>query len=158
MKDNLKCYVITISKNFPASHPKKGIPTFFGYKIMNDKKIHTIRSNYDLWKKRIDQITAGKAYLSVREWSGKPYASKQVELFRFHACDKIGVEKLEQPDNFVFAPIEGEVIDWEVVAENDGLIFADFCNWFKKRQKEPMAIIHFTGFRYNNSLNVKQTN
>ena len=37
----------------------------------------------------------------------------------------------------------------ETIAKNDGLSFSDFCDWFRVRTPEPMAIIHFTGFRYN---------
>ena len=85
------------------------------------------------------------AVLSIRYWSEMPYRSKQVEICRL---ERIGVEKLEEPDNFVFAPIEGEKVNWEDVAKNDGLSFEDFCEWFKSRQKEPMAVIHFTDFRY----------
>ena len=111
------------------------------------KKIHTIRANYELWEKRAKEINNGKAILSIRYWSEKPYMSKQVEICRL---EKIGVEKLEDPTNFAFAPIEGKKVDWELVAKNDGLSFLDFCEWFKIRSKKPMAIIHFTDFRYCN--------
>lgn len=146
----MKTFVLTISKQFPKTHDKAGRSTGFVENISrlftNDcDKIHTIRSNYELWQKRAKEINEGKAILSIRYWSEMPYRSKQVEICRL---ERIGVEKLEQPDNFVFAPIEGNPIDWEVVAKNDGLSFEDFCKWFKSRQKEPMAVIHFTDFRY----------
>jgi hypothetical protein len=48
----------------------------------------------------------------------------------------------------VFAPIEGKKVNWEDIAKNDGLSFEDFCEWFKVRTSSPMAIIHFTDFRY----------
>ncbi|WP_346856557.1 hypothetical protein [uncultured Draconibacterium sp.] len=147
MANKLKCYVITVSKNFPVSHPKKGTPTGFKAKIGDKTKKHTIRGNYELWQKRFEQINQDKAYLSVREWSGKPYASKQVELYKLYASDNIGLEKLSNPKNFVWAEIEGKQ-NWEDVAKNDGLSFDDFCEWFKVRQDKPMAVIHFTGFRY----------
>lgn len=146
----MKTFVLTVSKRFPKTHEKAGRSTGFVENISllftnGCEKIHTIRSNYDLWQKRAKEINEGKAVLSIRYWSEMPYRSKQVEICRL---ERIGVEKLEQPDNFVFAPIEGKPIDWEVVAKNDGLSFEDFCNWFKSRQKEPMAVIHFTDFRY----------
>lgn len=140
-----------VSKNFPVTHPKAGTPTGFPDKISNvffwgkETKIHTIRANYELWEKRIKEIQEGRAYLSIRYWSVKPYQSKQVEIM---SLNNAGIEKLEDPTNFVYAPIEGKHIDWEVVAKNDGLSFRDFCDWFKKRQNNPMAIIHFTDFRY----------
>lgn len=152
----MKTFVLTVSKHFPKTHAKSGSQTWFIEQINNalfpvleepifGKKIHTVRGNYDLWKKRIDQVNSGKAILSLRYWSGKPYNSKQVEVYQL---EKVGIEKLEDPTNFVFAPIEGIPIDWQEIAKNDGLSFEDFCEWFKIRSSEPMAIIHFTDFRY----------
>lgn len=146
-----KTYVLTVSKQFPQTHAQAGKDTGFVQAInklfsVDSTKIHTIRSNYDLWKKRETEINEGRAVLSIRYWSEKPYRSKQVEICRLEG---IGVEKLEEPQNFVFAPIEGKTIDWEVVAKNDGLSFEDFCEWFKVRQPDPMAVIHFTNFRYS---------
>ena len=147
----MKTFVLTVSKQFPKTHAKSGKSTGFVENISRlftngCEKIHTIRSNYDLWQKRAKEINEGKAILSIRYWSEMPYRSKQVEICRL---ERIGVEKLEQPDNFVFAQIEGKQIDWEVVSKNDGLSFGDFCEWFKARQKEPMAVLHFTEFRYS---------
>ena len=37
----------------------------------------------------------------------------------------------------------------EDLAENDGLSFENWADWFKDYDlKQPMAIIHFTNFRY----------
>jgi hypothetical protein len=145
-----KTFVLTVSKQFPKTHNRAGQTTGFVENITRlftpeCKKIHTIRSNYELWYKRAKDINEGMAVLSIRYWSEMPYRSKQSEICRL---ERIGVEKLEQPDNFVFAPIEGKMINWQDVAKNDGLSFDDFCEWFKSRQKEPMAVIHFTDFRY----------
>lgn len=141
----MKIYVLPLAKHFPATHPKAGTPTNFFLKIVQEEKLHTIRGNYELWKSRIDKINAGKAVLSIREWTGIPYRSPQRELAILR---KVGLQKLEDPTNFAYATIEGEIFDWGTVAKNDGLSFEDFCDWFKIRQKEPMAIIHFTKFRY----------
>lgn len=170
----MKTYVLIVSKKFPCTHPKKGCPTEFICKILHainhsgsdlyqicqnecDKschrrlltpKIHTIRSNYYFWKKRIDNVNKGNAVLSIRYWNYKPYRSKQVEICQLDSTSGIGIEKLEDPSNFVFAPINGKWINWETIAKNDGLSFDDFCEWFKARSNNPMAIIHFTKFRY----------
>lgn len=150
MKTEKKTFVLTVSKQFPKTHKRDGESTGFVENISklltNDsEKIHTIQSNYELWNKRISEINEGKAILSIRYWSEKPYKSKQIEICKL---EKVGIEKLENPNNFVYAPINGKMVDWEIVAKNDGLNFEDFCEWFKKRQKEPMAVIHFTNFRY----------
>jgi len=141
-------YVLTVSTKFPTTHKKVGQPTGFPLAIKHYDKIHTIRSNYELWSKRFEKINDGKAILSVRIWEGKPYASKQLEIFKYDYTHKIGIEKLEDPTNFVFAAIEGKQINWDLVAKNDGLSFEDFCEWFKVRSNSPMAVIHFTSFRY----------
>ncbi len=146
----MKTIVLIVSRHFPKTHKRAGEPTLFVTNLSRlfiggCEKIHTIRSNYELWQKRVKDINDGKAVLSVRYWSGLPYRSKQIEFIRL---EKVGIEKLEMPDNFVFAHIGGRTIDWGVVAKNDGLSFDDFCDWFKVRQKEPMAVVHFTDFRY----------
>jgi len=142
-------YVLTLQKQFPKGHICEGQKTDFVYKIASMTKIHTLRSNYNLWVKRFEKIDKGLACLSVREWSGSPYRSKQEEVFRLNKYDGIGLEKLENPDNFIFALVGKKEINWDEIAKNDGLTFENFCDWFNVRQKEPMAIIHFTKFRYN---------
>ena len=51
----IKTYVITVSEFFPKTHNKSGLPTGFIDKIGSKIKKHTIRGNYELWKKRIDE-------------------------------------------------------------------------------------------------------
>ena len=140
----MKTYVLMVSERFPQTHKRKGELTYFPTKIKNGEKIHTIRANYDLWEKRINDIKNGLARLSVRVWEGKPYKSKQIQIFEFIAERGIDIQKLEDPSNFVFAPVNGKMINWEEIAKNDGLSFDDFCDWFKVRSNKPMAIIHFT--------------
>jgi hypothetical protein len=156
-----KIFVLIISRTFPKTHKRAGDRTGFEQGIacsvfcpgdcsecsFDKKKLHTIRSNYELWKKKAKEINDGNAILSIRYWSGKPYCSKQVELC---TLDEIGLQKLDNPANFVYAEIDGKMCNWGDVAKNDGLSFEDFCEWFKSRQKEPMAVIHFTNFRYCN--------
>lgn len=142
---------MTVSKVFPKTHIRSGHNTNFVYNIQRlftdkCKKIHTIRANYELWKKRAKEVNEGRAVLSIRYWSDIPYRSQQTEICRL---ERIGVEKLEDPTNFVFAPIGDKAVNWEEIAKNDGLSFEDFCEWFKVRTKKPMAIIHFTDFRYS---------
>lgn len=139
-----------IARHFLADHPRAGGPTYFAQKIHDEEKLHTIRGNYLEWKRKIDEVNAGEAYLSVREWVGKPYNSKQKEMFVFGKEDGIGVQELTEPANFVAAVIDGKNSNWEDVVKNDGLSFEDFDAWFKNVDENtpPMAIIHFTKFRY----------
>lgn len=71
----MQTYVLTLAIKFPATHQKKGKPTHFFEKYLSGEKKQTIRGNYELWKRRIDNINAGKAILSIREWTGMPYRS-----------------------------------------------------------------------------------
>lgn len=224
----IKTYVLTVSRNFPATHPRKGESTYFEYKVLtavyprdtyfpvkcekcgweswshladgggqiadtgdysdvycpkcgsldlddiaqdnltyyrqNENvwaKLHTIRSNYDLWKKRIDEVNEGEAILSLRYWSGKPYNSKQVEFMQLTNKDGIGVQEICFDDHicdwsdtaFIYELVNDNQIyrdiKFSVLSGNDGLSIQDFKDWFKGYDlSEPMAIIHFTKFRY----------
>lgn len=145
----MKTYVITVSEFFPKNHFRTGERTHFQSSIKHHNKIHTIRANYELWRKRFKKIDKGEACLSIRVWEGKPYASKQREIFRYEKTDGIGLEKLDA-SNLIFAIIEDKRnICWDDIAKNDGLTFMDFVNWFKTYDKtKPLAIVHFTNFRY----------
>lgn len=170
----MKTYVLTLSKTFPAKHPLAGLPTFFKTKLeianvipfdetnrqsvpdgQPQMKLHTIRANYPLWRKRFDEIERGEACISLRQWSGKPYASKQIEIGRLTKNDGIGIQRLKfHPDrdgqyvwwNF---NIDGKFHDVHHLAMNDGLTFYSWRQWFKDYDlSQPLAIIHFTKFRY----------
>jgi len=165
----VKTYVLIVSKTFPKTHSKSGKHTFFIEKINEAKisisetpimgsKIHTLRGNYQLWKKRIDEIQKGKAILSLRFWIGKPYNSKQVEFLQLDKSSGIGIQGLYFDFNRILEPfISSEdsknelqtYLSTHEIARNDGLNYLDFKEWFKGYDlNEPMAIIHFTAFRY----------
>lgn len=156
----MKTYVITLSKKFPATHPRKGEPTYFWERFSSPSftrpKLHTIRANFDLWYKRFEKIAAGEACLSVREWTGAPYRSKQKELARLTHEDGIGIQKLQlEVADKLFGKYHAHIDDgcgtasiFEL-ATNDGLSPDDWLDWFKAYDKtKPLAIIHFTPFRY----------
>lgn len=148
-----KKYVLLLSKHFPKTHPKAGQETGFWLKVCFGRKMHTIRGNYALWEKRIKEVNEGNAIISLREWVGDPYKSKQRELKQFHGSD-VGIQKLDWTlFGWFINDMESNV--WTIdLARNDGLSLEDFSFWFKARincnpvDLEPMAIIHFTDFRY----------
>ena len=147
----MKTYVLTVSEKFPATHKRAGEETNFVGLIGMQKKIHTIRGNYDLWKKRFEKIEFGEAVLSVRVWTGKPYNSLQEEIHCLGSIDEIGIQKVEFDDWLYTCLIDGKRVSFssERIAENDGLTQSDFEEWFKNSlTPEPKAIIHFTKFRY----------
>ncbi|MCH5235532.1 MAG: hypothetical protein J1E16_09570 [Muribaculaceae bacterium] len=142
----MKRYVLILSQYFLKGHPKEGNHTEFHRKYVEGSKIHTIRTNYDFWKSRIEEINKGYAYLSIRIWEGKPYRSKKYEFARLYEA---GIQKIQFKDLSRKANVEGKLIDLPLLSKNDGLDFNDFFYWFKSYNlKEPLAIIHFTQFRY----------
>lgn len=183
--NNMKTHVLTVSIAFPKTHKRAKEPTFFVEKILSNQiacglisknevekykpfsififntdtpKIHTVRANYPLWKKRIEQVQKGDAIISLRFWSGKPYNSKQIEFCQLDKNSGVGIqalyfefEKLLEP----FVSMEDSengtqtYLSTHEIAINDGLFYPDFQEWFKSyKLNEPMAIIQFTKFRY----------
>lgn len=95
MKENkMKTYVIILSKTFPKSHPLSGQETGFGSSFKSGQKIHTVRGNYPMWEKRLEEVQERRAVLSIRQWTGAPYRSPQKELARLTGSNGIGVQAL----------------------------------------------------------------
>jgi len=149
----MQTHVLLLSKAFFKNHPKAGKPTDFKQKLSLNQKIHTVRLNYAYWVYKIKEVMAGRAILSIRQWSGNPYNSIQIELKQLTAADNIGIQPIFINFNHEW-PIrvnnrklnKSERI---YLAANDGLSLLDFKNWFGcDDYQEPMALIHFTGFRY----------
>jgi len=178
----MKTYVITLSKTFPTGHDREGAETYNKAKMLNGiremhvpvtggsyyvpgwqphTKMHTIRTNYDLWYKRFEEINRGEACLSIREWSGRPYWSPQVEICRLTKEDGIGLQRilfyptqtwkdLVPETSFRFGDKDNDhLVDLMSIANGDGLSFEDWKSWFKGTDmSKPLAIIQFTSYRY----------
>ena len=174
MSEKFVTYVLMLSKAFPANHPRKGEPTDFRTKFLSarysqeggtlyiasygKRKLHTIRANYELWRKRFEKIERGEACLSIRQWEGKPRRSKAIEIARLTREDGISLQKLEfkgleYDEVFLRCEVDEWPISKRVLAKNDGLSYEDWRAWFfnpktKYDLSKPMAIIHFTDYRY----------
>lgn len=156
----MKTYVITLSRHFLANHKRAGEETHFKEKFLlgqgltdydtpSKAKIHTIRANYPLWEKRIKEVQEGRAVLSIRQWTGKPYKSKQVEIAMLTAGSGVGIQLMELTNDFAECIIGDHHHSYGAVAKHDGLHPADWLDWFSVYDlSKPMAIIHFTKFRY----------
>lgn len=146
----MKTYVLTLSEVFPTNHARAGEPTGFRENLRKTK-IHTIRANYEFWRKRFDKIDAGEAVLSIRQWVGKPYGkdSTQRELCRLTCEDGIGIERLMFDKSLLLPHVNYKPVGIGNLANNDGLSLDDWKEWFKHCDlKKPLAVIHFTKFRY----------
>lgn len=169
-----KVKVLTVSKVFMKDHPKVGMPTLFKDKILMmiartigidytdiasalglelHEKIHTIRETSD-WPKIAKKISNGEMILSVRQWEGIPYQSKQDKPIM--QLSDIGIQKITIANRVseYKCYVDGLLTDINTIANNDGLSKQDFIDWFKPYfGKGEMlwngVIIHFTPFRYN---------
>ena len=117
-------------------------------------KIHTIRQNYDYWKK-----FEGRE-LALFTWEGKPYRSKQkvfcvkklvsVQEMDFKTKEiktnkDIGVQLYEMDFSIV------SLIPLDILARNDGFKEdVDLMRWFLSKRYKPgkMAVLQFTNFLY----------
>lgn len=153
----MKRVIIVLSRVFPTYHPRRGEPTRF-IEGLGTRKLHTIRSGYDLWKHNLDKVIGSDFVLSVRQWTGKPYNSKQEEVARF-AGNSIGYQRIsmtyDPTTDELKAVIDGKrFTDLETLARNDGLTLQDFKAFLFGATKSldiqlfQGIIIHFTGFRY----------
>ena len=120
-------------------------------------KIHTIRKNYDFWKK-----FEGKR-LGLFYWSGTPYRSKQ---FLFAEKTLIKVERIcKETDGItpgspfsIYRHPNYEYFEQLLIsklAKNDGLSEKDFIKWFLTYPDGVMGILHFTDFEYGGNQNEK---
>ena len=143
--------VITFSRYFQKSHPQAGEPTFFVEKILNslnltdlnkkplpdlndffivigDGKHHTIRSG--------SRFKAGDKF-SPRVWSGKPYASKQIEIALEVEVKKVWNFSIDEKGRY---SIDGKCIDGKtefILAKNDGLSTREMAYWFMPSFPKP---------------------
>lgn len=156
----IKRYRLGVSLKFPATHPRKGEDTNFVESIKlnlalgGNGKIHTIRGNYQFWKKRMDEVQAGNAVIELFHWAGKAYQSKQVVFATIDKSTGCGIQELQFRYNHFNWPVvkKGNCYKGIAVfelAENDGLSVKDYRRWFEYYDMgKPYAIIHFTEFRY----------
>lgn len=154
-KDQKRKVIITFSKKFHPGHPRVGELTGFEGKLKAGTKIHTIRSDQKgWWDKCYEAINSGRKYLSLREWTGRPYNSEQRTLGE---VDKIGLQSItmtySSEDELPKAWVDGKEVSVKLLAQNDGLSVEDFVSWFfgtplYKGNVFEGKIIHLTDFRY----------
>ena len=90
-------------------------------------------------------------------WSGKPYRSSSVTICQLGKEDGVGLQKVLLWDKSIAGNCHTLINGYdtfcikadEKLAKNDGLSLEDFKEWFNGYDlSNPMAIIHFTPFRY----------
>lgn len=179
--------VITFSRQFPKGHPKEGQPTYFVEKMLMGllkskrfsigkccelareyglpethpmyyidslrtfecaPKFHTIRAG-NRWK-------AGDVY-SPRVWSGKPYASKQIEFAPPIKIEKVWDIMIRiEPSRAMITNIDGKEQNAVVLAKlakNDGFELYDFANWFNLHLKNKEQVFAGQILCHNSEIN-----
>lgn len=138
--------VLMLSRHYMKTHYRAGQETYFKSKFLRDIKIHTIRMNEKKHFKDGEEV-------SLRQWTGKPYASKQTEI----GTATLGIEHLRmeaENGDITLCMIAGEKqgikIHWYELAAHDGLYCGDFFDWFFPKGSGSIEadILHFTDFRY----------
>ena len=150
--------VITFSRVFPITHPRKGEPTYFVEKFW--KGLETIGfsepcyffdeltglgsvisgKDYNDKTPKLHTIRAGNRFkagelFSPRVWSGKPYTTKQIIIAPDVRIKKVFDIEI-YPTNEVM--INGKFFcsfgseNWLNLCLNDGLSSEDMRNWFNK--------------------------
>lgn len=162
--ENKKKVVVMLSTVFQKGHPKEGKPTGFKDSFLGGRKIHTLRlDTKGKWAKDIKDVQEGRKYISVRQWTGRPYNSEQEEIGKLVEggnTNGMGLQhfalKWRKVADKVVASIsvDGHLIPISEVAAHDGLSEADFLAMFvDKRTDEGCTqgvVIQFTKFRYGN--------
>lgn len=129
-----------IAKRFMKDHPRAGEPTAFFQAILSGKKKHTIRAG--------KRFKSGEI-VSLREWRGLPYRSKQREITQVLVSrvwpitiDPVPPRPLDNHSEQNFSIYVGDryVAYWKAgitanitqqeLAKNDGLSKEDFLSWF----------------------------
>lgn len=152
-----KKIILTLSRLFPIVCSQKGEPTNFEELLKKGIKKHTIRINFDQWQHNAEHIASGKYYLSLRQWSARPYHSPQVEIARIDTPIKVAhIEMTYHPDDgYISALVDGNIVDVAELAKNDGISLQTFKEWFfSKAIKEKRydvfkgVLIYLTNFQY----------
>lgn len=154
--------VVTLTKDFFKGHSRQGQPTRFAEAVQSLRKIHTCRDNYKFWAKKIEALKSVGGTLCIREWTGKPYRSKQGTIKEI-ASDVVGISLLVLRRNSngkisYTAEVDEQPIAVDLLAKNDGFRntkdFIDFlAPMFAKYKTDTLrlGIIHFSPFRYGSS-------
>lgn len=134
--------VITFSRNFQSTHPRKGDPTYFIEKILlafgEADEVKLNEEFGEIPKPKKHTIRNGKRFkngekFSPRYWSEKPCSSPQVQFSDEKELRVFDI-KICIPDRLL--EIDGvnyyHTFDSTLakIAENDGLNVEDFKSWF----------------------------
>lgn len=153
--------VITFSRFFPATHPRKGEPTYFVEKIWESlwqqdlislSKMVELSANTGVAQLNMNNIRSNKFEpknhtirssnrwkvgdkFSPRVWSDKPYNSKMITIAPDIEIKKVWDILIFNVNGSLSFSINGKEQPSTIIGQlskNDGLSLYDFSNWFNK--------------------------
>lgn len=144
--------VMTFSRCFPATHPRKGMPTFFVEKILksmeesegkNETVDYLVRLGLIDWWHHKDfapkkhTIRKGHRFkigdkFSPRIWTGKPYKSNQFIIYHDLEVRETYDFMTDGKGNYFINRVLISREELEILAHNDGLMISDFEAWFSE--------------------------
>lgn len=110
---------ILFSSHFPKSHHRAGEPTNFRQLIESGGKDQTIRAS--------GRFKVGD-WFEPRTWTGLPYRSPQVQIAS--AKRILRIRHITIDPERVKVWLDGVEVPSSIVAQHDGLTYADFWAWF----------------------------
>lgn len=158
--------VRTFSRVFPSYHPKAGKPTNFVERILNTLEVDYQSDDYFHWlvennagldtdiitsfytslvpveERKGHTIRGGKHFnfgdtIVFRVWSGRPYNSKQINFAPDAVVNTWPVAVDTKGDIWVkYNTTKISNDEQLILAENDGLTYKDFKDWFMINRKE----------------------
>lgn len=153
--------VITFSKVFPATHPRKGQSTFFVEKIWQglnsfpltvdeiafpDPRLEEQLKNHftKVYDPKWHTIRGGNRWkvgdwFSPRIWSGKPYQSKQIQFTLPIQIKKIWTFRVD--DSGIWIDDMLWQSPYDTIAINDGLNNKDFIDWLIRPHSDKKPFI-----------------
>ena len=153
--------VITLARHYLQGHPKAGQPTYFVSSLWNSLypiaiplgvPTREFGDDYTIWElgsgkcKKHHTIRFGRRWktgdkASLRVWSGKPYASKQIAITPDVTLKVINIlvdydRRTIFNELYNIALLAAHSKKLQVIAANDGLSPQDFLDWFQVGKKK----------------------
>lgn len=151
-----------INTRFPVYHSRAHEATGLDKKLNNliekkrntQKLLHVFKPHYAEWAARFKQIADKTSSLTVCVYDTRPNRNIPITMCNLTSKHGIGLQKAIY--NGSTLSIDGKEVPLEQAAKDSGLTTADFKEWIErytqpesgKTERNPLACIQFTDFRY----------
>ena len=91
------------------------------------------------------------------DWHTIQKPSERTRTTHSTGSDGVGIQVLKLENLLNPTVIDGEKVELSDLAAHDGLSLSDWYDWFRNVDlRQPMAIIHFTKFRYGKTNDTRR--